>query len=551
MRRLRDYSIRAKLTFMIMLTSISALLVASTVFVFNDRSTFREGMVDNLSVLATVLANNSSAAVSFEDQEAGKEILGSLASDQDITSAQIVLLTGGTFAEYTREKATLPQVKVEGLVDGSRFDDEYLYITKTIQAKGKPIGYLVIQSDLSALTERLRWFAGVSFLIALAIVALSIGIVVFFQRMISRPIVQLAEAANGIAVGDINQKIDYESQDEIGKLYGAFRNLRSYIKDLAGAAERIAANDLTVTVVPRSEKDVLSISFQSMIGSLTRMVGQLRTSATEMVSAATQISASATHMLKGAKEQAQQISEVSSSIEEISHTIMASAENVQVATTASKTASETAGSGGRLVDDTIRGMEKIEAVVRESAKTISKLSQSSQQIGQIVNVINDIADQTNLLALNAAIEAARAGEQGRGFAVVADEVRKLAERTGKATGEIVQMVRSIQDETVEAVESVKTGLQDVDKGRELANRAGENLQEIVNMTHQVMGMIQQIALAANEQSSAAEEISRNIGDISSVTKETATGAEQSSAAAAQLSQQAESLRTMVEQFKLV
>lgn len=550
MRPLRDFSIRAKLTYMIMLTSISALLVASTVFVINDRSTFKAGMVDNLTVLATVLANNSSAAVSFEDQDAAKEILAALSSDGDISSAQIVLLSGTTFAQYAREKATVPQLKVEGLADGSRFEDEYLYLTKSIQAKGKPIGYLVIQSDLSALSERLQWFAGVSFLIAIAIVALSIGIVVFFQKMISRPLVQLAEAANGIALGDVNQKIDYASQDEIGKLYGAFRNLRAYLQTLAGAAERIAANDLTVSVVPRSDKDILSISFRSMIGSLTGMVGQLRSSATEMVSAATQISASAHQMLKGAKEQAQQIQGVSSSIEEISHTIQASAENVQEATTASRTASETAGSGGRLVDDTIRGMEKIEEVVRESAKTIAKLSQSSQQIGQIVNVIDDIADQTNLLALNAAIEAARAGEQGRGFAVVADEVRKLAERTGKATGEIVQMVRSIQDETVEAVEAVKVGIQDVDKGRQLANRAGENLQDIVNMTHQVMSMIQQVSMAATEQSSAAEEISRTIGDISSVTRETAAGAEQSSAAAAQLTRQAESLRGMVDQFKL-
>ncbi|MBK7140756.1 MAG: HAMP domain-containing protein [bacterium] len=550
MRKLRDYSIRAKLTFMIMLTSISALLIASTVFVFNDRSTFKQGMVDNLTVLATVLANNSAAAVSFEDQEAGNEVLGALSSDEHITSAQIVLGTGATFAQYLRAEAKLPALQVAGLADGARFDAEHLYVTKVISAKGKPLGYLVIQSDLTALAQRLRWFAGVSFLIALAIGALSIGIVVIFQRMISKPIVHLAEAANGIAVGDINQQMEFESGDEIGKLYAAFRNLRSYIHDLSAAAERIAANDLTVVVTPKSEKDVLSHSFRLMVVSLTKMVGQLRSSATEMVSAATQISASASQMLSGAREQAQQIQGVSSSIEEISHTIMASAENVQEATSASRAASETAGSGGRLVDDTIRGMEKIEAVVRESAKTISKLSQSSQQIGQIVNVINDIADQTNLLALNAAIEAARAGEQGRGFAVVADEVRKLAERTGKATGEIVQMVRSIQDETVEAVESVKTGLQDVDKGRELANRAGANLQEIVNMTHQVMGMIQQIALAANEQSTAAEGISRHIGDISAVTKETAAGAEQSSAAAAQLSRQAESLQTMVEQFKL-
>ncbi len=548
MRKVRDYSIRAKLTLMIMVTSLGALVIASTVFVFNDRATFREGMANNLTVLAGVLASNSAAAVSFEDQSGANEILGALATDQAVTSARIVLPNGTVFAQYERQATYGGNDAIGSLVDGHRFDDKNLYVTKTITAKGRPLGSLVIKSDLSALDERLRWFTQVGLMIALIIGGLSLVIVMIFQRMISRPIVHLAEAANAIGVGDVNQKVDYQSADEIGKLYGAFRNLQAYIRELAGAAEKVAANDLTVKVTPKSEKDILSISFQSMVTSLSKMVGQLRSSTSEMVSAASEISASSTQMLKGARDQADQIRGVSTAIEEISSTIMASAENVQEATSASKTASDSAGAGGKLVDDTIKGMAKIESVVRDSAQTISKLAQSSQQIGQIVNVINDIADQTNLLALNAAIEAARAGEQGRGFAVVADEVRKLAERTDKATGEIVQMVRAIQDETVEAVEAVKLGIQDVDRGRELANRAGDNLHEIVHVTHQVMGMIQQVALAAKEQSSAAEEISRNINQISTVTRETALGAEQSSAAASQLNHQAETLRKMVEQF---
>ncbi|MCM2271275.1 MAG: methyl-accepting chemotaxis protein [candidate division Zixibacteria bacterium] len=548
MRKVRDYSIRAKLTLMIMVTSLGALVIASTVFVFNDRATFREGMASNLTVLAGVLASNSAAAVSFEDQSGANEILGALATDHAVASARIVLPNGTVFAQYERQATYGGNDVIGSLVDGHRFDDKNLYVTKTITAKERPLGALVIKSDLSALDKRLRWFTQVSLMIALIIGGLSLVIVMIFQRMISRPIVHLAEAANAIGVGDVNQKVDYQSADEIGKLYGAFRNLQAYIRELAGVAEKVAANDLTVRVTPKSEKDILSISFQSMVTSLSKMVGQLRSSTSEMVSAASEISASSTQMLKGARDQADQIRGVSTAIEEISSTIMASAENVQEATSASKTASDSAGAGGKLVDDTIKGMAKIESVVRESAQTISKLAQSSQQIGQIVNVINDIADQTNLLALNAAIEAARAGEQGRGFAVVADEVRKLAERTGKATGEIVQMVRAIQDETVEAVEAVKLGIQDVDRGRELANRAGDNLQEIVHVTHQVMGMIQQVALAAKEQSSAAEEISRNINQISTVTRETALGAEQSSAAASQLNHQAETLRKMVEQF---
>ncbi|HKK20007.1 MAG TPA: methyl-accepting chemotaxis protein, partial [candidate division Zixibacteria bacterium] len=202
------------------------------------------------------------------------------------------------------------------------------------------------------------------------------------------------------------------------------------------------------------------------------------------------------------------------------------------------------------VGDTINGMQRIADVVRISADSIGKLAKSADQIGEIISVIDDIADQTNLLALNAAIEAARAGEQGRGFAVVADEVRKLAERTGKATGEITDMIKGIQGETTEAVQSMESGISEVDNGRQLADSAGGSLTEIVSMSQRVMDMVQQIATATEEQSSAAEQISRNIEHISSVTKETATGAEQSAAAAEELNRQAEGMKQMVAQFKI-
>jgi methyl-accepting chemotaxis protein len=154
------------------------------------------------------------------------------------------------------------------------------------------------------------------------------------------------------------------------------------------------------------------------------------------------------------------------------------------------------------------------------------------------------------LALNAAIEAARAGEQGRGFAVVADEVRKLAERTGKATAEITQMIKGIQSQTEDAVQSMEAGIQQVDHGRELTDKAGASLNDIVTMSGRVLEMIQQIAAASEEQSTAAEQISKNIELIATVTHETAKGAEQSAAAAEELNRQADGLRQMVARFKV-
>ena len=195
-------------------------------------------------------------------------------------------------------------------------------------------------------------------------------------------------------------------------------------------------------------------------------------------------------------------------------------------------------------------MNRISQVVQQSSQNIHKLAESAEQIGEIIAVIDDIADQTNLLALNAAIEAARAGEQGRGFAVVADEVRKLAERTGKATGEITEMIKGIQNGTEEAVASMDEGNTEVNSGRELADKAGDSLAAVVRSSQEVMNMIMQIATATEEQSAAAEQISKNIEMVSTATRESATGAEQAASAATQLSHNAEGLQAIVAQFKI-
>ncbi|MBW7842621.1 MAG: methyl-accepting chemotaxis protein, partial [Ignavibacterium sp.] len=189
-------------------------------------------------------------------------------------------------------------------------------------------------------------------------------------------------------------------------------------------------------------------------------------------------------------------------------------------------------------------------VVRESAETVQQLGKNSDQIGEIVQVIDDIADQTNLLALNAAIEAARAGEQGRGFAVVADEVRKLAERTTKATKEIATMIKQIQKDTNGAVESMQQGTQEVESGKTLAQKAGASLKDIINGAEQVVDIVSQVAAASEEQSSAAEQISKNIESISSVTQQSASGLQQIAHASEDLNRLTLNLQELIAQFKV-
>ncbi len=437
-----------------------------------------------------------------------------------------------------------------------------IVLAKNVESEEAASQLMTIAADLVAEIDRIRTShenkmaaaqnSAVTMAVSFVIGAVLLGAFIAFiiARGISKPVSQMAKIAEDIALGDIEHNVEHDSRDEVGILASAFRKLIEYMKELAFAAENIADNNLTVAVTPKSEKDVLGNSFKTMIGNLTGMIRQMADNARELVSAANEISSSSEQMARGAQDQNNQVSQVSTAIEEMTATILQSSKNAGEATDASRNASETATAGGQIVSETINGMQNIAKVVRESAESIGKLARSADQIGEIISVIDDIADQTNLLALNAAIEAARAGEQGRGFAVVADEVRKLAERTGKATGEITEMIKGIQTETNEAVRSMEAGIKEVDNGRELADKAGNSLNEIVTMSQRVMDMIQQIATASEEQSSAAEQISKNVEHISTVTKETATGAEQSATAAEELNRQAEGLQLMVRKFKL-
>ncbi len=372
----------------------------------------------------------------------------------------------------------------------------------------------------------------------------------FFSRSISRPIARVAMVASSVAQGDVNHKIEVRSQDEIGQLGRSFEELIDYMKEMAGAAESIARNDLTASITPRSEDDALGNAFKMMIDNLSGVLNQLNDSVQQLVTASNEISSSSEQMATGSRSQTDQANQVTSAIQEMTATILESSKNANEAREVSEQTSAKSGEGQRVVGDTISGMVRIADSASESGRIISDLAEASDKIGEIIAVIDDIADQTNLLALNAAIEAARAGEQGRGFAVVADEVRKLAERTGTATGEITDMIKGIQEDSGRAVTSMEGASKLVDEGKALADEAGNSLNEINQMSTRVSDMIIQIATAADQQSAAAEQISHSMEQIANVTRESAAGAEQSASAAENLNQQAEVLKTMIGQFKV-
>jgi methyl-accepting chemotaxis protein len=316
--------------------------------------------------------------------------------------------------------------------------------------------------------------------------------------------------------------------------------------------EKVAAGDFTVKITKEYAGDHERI--KNSINYVTESLGKTITEVSHAVSAAAkaavEISSSTEEMAAGANEQSAQAAEVASAIEQMTKTIFETTKNTTTAAEASKNAGNAAVEGGKVVKETMQGMIRISEVVKKSAATVQDLGRSSNEIGEIIQVIDDIADQTNLLALNAAIEAARAGEQGRGFAVVADEVRKLAERTSKATQEIAVMIKHIQKDTDGAVQSMQQGTKEVENGKLLSEKAGYSLNEIITGAERVVDIVLQVAAASEEQSNASEQITQNIALITNVTQQSAMGVRQIAHAAEDLNQLTDNLQKLIAGFKV-
>ena len=324
------------------------------------------------------------------------------------------------------------------------------------------------------------------------------------------------------------------------------------IKESADVLNTMAAGDLTERVIGNYQGDhaIMKDNINKVGESLGNLLKEVNQAVSATASSSSEISSSTEQMAAGAQEQSSQTTEVASAIEEMTKTIMETSANANNAAIAAKSTSEQAMSGATKIDESKKGMERIVSSAGNTGRIIGSLANKTDQIGEIAQVIDDIADQTNLLALNAAIEAARAGEQGRGFAVVADEVRKLAERTTKATKEIAETIKAIQNEAKEADNSMIEAKESVMLGMKLTEEVDDVLQSILESTKKVSQEIEQVAAASEEQSSASEQISKNIEAISSVTNESAAGTQQIARAAEDLNRLTDNLQNLILRFKV-
>ncbi|WP_019568779.1 methyl-accepting chemotaxis protein [Thioalkalivibrio sp. ALMg13-2] len=378
---------------------------------------------------------------------------------------------------------------------------------------GDAVGVLELMVDRSAYVTMTRNATGTVVMVGVIAVVLGALLAWFLTRSIVRPLCQTVERLDDIASGegDLTRQLEVSGRNELGDL---------------------------------------AVVFNRFVEKIRVLIQQVAAGSDQVAAASNELSATSEETNEQVRRQKAETDQVATAMNEMTATVQEVARNAADAAAAAQATDQDAVAGQQVVQKTVTAINGLSRQVDNAAEVVTRLSQDAEQINKVLEVIGDIADQTNLLALNAAIEAARAGEQGRGFAVVADEVRTLASRTQDSTHEIQQMIERVQSGTREAVQAMEDGRSKAHESVEQVNLAGESLNAITQSVTRISDMNTQIASAAEEQSTVAEEINRNVANITEVLDQTAAGSEQIRNASEELSKLASQQQERVGQFKV-
>jgi twitching motility protein PilJ len=575
----RRISIRTKVVFMIV--TMSALFGSGILgFIYYQlQNTLRDEALNKTLILADGLSVKAAEPVQVEDLNALQFILGEAIGQADVAYAFIRDPRGRVLSSSFEGNVVPAELKdINQLQPNVPFGTENANLTlkdTVIEVTdiaspvgGGALGSIHIGLNVSQIKLNIRnillniLYVGAGGLLVLALLTIVI------VAIIIAPVRDLMEVSEALGRGDLTKKANVKSRDELGQLGTTLNTtidrlqglvqtesdrdkMQHQVMDLLSIVSGAAEGDLTVKAeVTADALGSVADAFNLMINGLQALVSQASDVASEIQHSTSDILKASDRMRRGAEQQTVQIQGASGAVNEMSRTIQRMAENAEAATQASLRATQAAVKGGTSVAETIKGMQRIRAAVQTTGKKIKGLGERSLEIGAIIEVINEIATQTNLLALNAAIEAARAGEQGRGFAVVADEVRKLAERAARATKDITSLIKGIQVETSEAVTVMEEGTREVEEGTKLADQAGAALREIEQIVKQTSGLVTDITNSAVNQVKVSEGIVTSMDSISKLTQETTVGVRDTVETISKLAELSTRLTVAIGRFKL-
>jgi methyl-accepting chemotaxis protein len=565
-------------------------LINSFIGYSSQKSNSLQFAKEHLNSLSEMLAYSTGIGLGASNFDIVNIAFAKAKDDDQIVYIDILDESNSSLVSYNPSNQKFDENKI--LASSQTVNTDNAIITHTpIMYKDKSMGNVIMILSLQKINESITQSTLIYIFISAGIFILGVLIIFVVSKILTRQIKHLKDTAVLVGNGDLSVRVDINSVDEIGQCANAVNTMIGKIKQssenllqeklIAEAAvneaelqknnlavkdaylsknvdymlneiRKFADGDLTIEFIAEQDDEIgkLFHGFNKAIENIKSMMHKVSESVSDATLAANKIASSTGEIAVGIDKQNRQTIEVSGAVTEMTKTILETTKNANDATEASHNYGNIAKVGGGVVHETINGMNRIAEVIKKSADTVQLLGKNSEQIGEIIQVIEDIADQTNLLALNAAIEAARAGEQGRGFAVVADEVRKLAERTTKATKEISSMIRQIQKDTNGAVISMKEGTSEVERGKELTDKAGKSLNQIIIGADSVVTVINKVADAIERQSTVSENISKNIDSINTISKESTSGIYQIVEAAEGLNSITNNLESLISKFKI-
>jgi methyl-accepting chemotaxis protein len=586
-------SIRNRLVVSYMLTTVIALIMVSTAIFIFQFVQYRGDLVREGEVLARVMGMNSSASLLFNDSQTAEETLGALAAQKHVMAAVIYDHNDAPFAGYLRNDVTDFEVPDAPRI-GNRFFTGRLELTEPILVDGERQGLVFIQMDTGQLTSFTRIFTMIVTGVMLAALGFCYIGATMMRRRIATPIIDLVDGAGRMAEGDLSVQVAVSSDDEIGELARAFNRMTSSLRGLVSQVREntLAVGGVTTTLTSAGESIRMDAARQEQavegtseaierihhsIGDVNSNVETLSGTAMETSAAATQMDVAIGQIAMHMDSLSETIDATASSVVEMTTAIREIAQSADILNGSSEStsgalqlllgavkrvegnarethelsakAADQAADGVKSVDETVRGMQEIQTSFEGLEKIILDLSEKSGSIGEIVKVIEGVVEQTNLLALNAAIISSQAGEHGRAFAVVAEEVRNLAERTAGSTREISELITAVQGGVGDAVEAMNRGNERVRNGVTLSRQAGTILRGIGEAAEESARRVDEIVSATEGQTRDIEKVEEQMAQLRTIAEQLNRGTHEQDNASADITRAVEHMRDLGQRIK--